>query len=201
MNVLKMRDIQVLDSWLLIVTVTFFIIGYLLYYLQIPQMFFINTSITSFFYYLLGNIYSEKIKKISLINHWWSGLLGIVMLLGSSVIYMLSNSSIFYRNNELKAEAYIVIIVALLCILGILGISFFITRIKVLSKILEYFGINSLVILCTHLFILKLIQLFDFSNVVNFCLVTICMIPSIYILKRFFPKLSGYQPLFKVKDK
>lgn len=187
--------------WLVTIAIISFTIGYLLYNWQVPQLLFINTSITSFFFYLIGNIYCEKLKSLSLINKWLSGLLGFIMLISSWAIYTYSDSYIFYRNNELNADAYIIITVALLGIIGILLISVSLTDIKFLSIILNYFGKNSLVILCTHLYYLKLIQYFHFTNIMQFGIVTICMIPTIYILKHYFPKLSGFQPLFKLKTK
>lgn len=181
---------------LIFVAVVALVMGYLLSYWQVPQIAFMNTSITSLFFYLLGNIFSSKIKGLGHVNKWISLLLGSCLLVGSQFLYEVDHCYIFYRNNELNAPIYMVAIIALSGIVGVLYLSNFLSHIKVISVGLSYFGENSLVILCVHLYVWKFIQFLHFPNWIQFVTITGCMIPSIWFLKRFCPKLSGYQPFF-----
>ena len=52
---------------------------------------------------------------------------------------------------------------------------------KYMSVILSFFGKNSLIILCTHLYCWKLLQPFHFSGFLQFGIVTVSMIPIIII--------------------
>lgn len=181
---------------LLIIAIISFIVGYTMSYYKVPQYLFINTSITSLFFYLLGNVFSAKIKSLCIMNKYVAIICGSILLIISQLIYDFNNCYIFYRNNELEANIVSVVFVALIGIIGILFISVFLSHMKLASKILTYFGENSLIILCTHLYCLKVIQLFHLPNGIQFILVTICMVPIIYFLKKFLPRLSGIQPLF-----
>lgn len=67
---------------LLVVSIVAFSIGYLLSYWHIPQFAFINTSITSFSFYLLGNIFSTEVKGICGFNPYIALLVGIILLIG-----------------------------------------------------------------------------------------------------------------------
>lgn len=180
---------------LLVVSIVAFSIGYLLSYWHIPQFAFINTSITSFSFYLLGNIFSTEVKGICGFNPYIALLVGIILLIGAQILYDINDSYIFYRNNELNAYIYIVIIVAVLGIVGVLFMSIALSYTKYMSVILSFFGKNSLIILCTHLYCWKLLQPFHFSGFLQFGIVTVSMIPIIYLLRRFFPRLSGCKPL------
>lgn len=181
---------------LLLIAIISFTIGYMMSYYNVPQYFFINTSITSFAFYLLGSIFSVRIKSLISINKWVALVCGIVFLIISQLIYDFNNCYIFYRNNELNADIYIVAIVALTGIMGVLLVAVFLSHIKFVTIILTYFGKNSLAILCTHLYYWKFIQPFHLSGAMQFVLVIVCMIPTICLLKTYLPRLSGYQPLF-----
>lgn len=91
---------------LLVVSIVAFSIGYLLSYWHIPQFAFINTSITSFSFYLLGNIFSTEVKGICGFNPYIALLVGIILLIGAQILYDINDSYIFYRNNELNAYIY-----------------------------------------------------------------------------------------------
>lgn len=182
----------------LLIALAFFIIGYLLSHWKIPQYVFINTSITSCSYYLLGNLVSGEVKKMGSFNGCIALLCGLVALLGSYIIYHTGDNYIFYRNNELNADIYIVMTTALLGILGILMISVYCSGTEILSKVLSYFGENSLLILCSHLYIVKIIQLLQLPSVLQFGLVVASLPMIIYLFKRFFPRMSGYSPLIRI---
>ena len=182
----------------IVVAVIAFVVGYLLNYLKVPQIAFLNTAITSLFFYLLGNVFSSKIKNINLINKWVALLLGLCLLIGSQYLYEYNNCYIFYRNNELDAPIYMVAIIALSGIIGVLFLSDFLSHIKIVSEVLSYYGRNSLVILCAHLYVWKFIQFLHLPAWSQFFIIIICMIPAICFFKRVCPRLSGYQPFFLV---
>lgn len=181
-----------------IIALLFFVVGYMLSYCRVPQYAFVNTSITSCSYYLFGNLFSSEVKRMESCKGYVSFIVGILCLLASYFLYNTDdNNYIFYRNNELNAYIYIVMFVAIFGILGILMISVACSRIKILSNIFSYFGKNSLLILCSHLYVLKIIQFCHLFSVLQFGIVVACMPLAIYLLKRFFPRLSGCQPLIK----
>lgn len=185
--------------YLVAVAIIAFVVGYLLNYLKVPQIVFFNTAITSLFFYLLGNVFSVGVKNISLINKWIALLLGVCLLFGSQYLYEYNNCYIFYRNNELSAPIYMVAIVALFGIAGILFLSNFLSHIKITSMVLSYYGRNSLVILCAHLYVWKFIQFLHLPAWSQFLIIIICMIPAICFFKRVCPRLAGYQQFLKFR--
>ena len=170
------------------------VLGYAMWKFNIPNFLFIGASLTLLPYLVFGYICRESIIRI-----YPKALVAIIGLIGLLMCYLLTilcNGVVQYRSNTFDSMP---LLIAILCaISGSLGI-IFISKLINQNKYLEYYGKNSLIILGSHLYFVTAISRM-FSNIPNwrlFIVVLFLVIPLIYILKRFFPRLCGVKPLLK----
>lgn len=184
------------------------IVGYGLSFMQkyfvLPLSFSIALVAVTFygFGYLVKNstigrkVISKNIK-ISILS--FSSNIVIGGLLNSiAIMYFMKYGNIFYFY-----------LAAISGILAYIGISKYINNLKTLTKILSYFGINTMPILCTHYFIFVFLNRIHrlsvlFKNYISikgyaYAILTLLLsIPIILIINKFFPQIIGKT---KNKDK
>lgn len=170
----------------ILISILLSIIGYAMSVFHIPSLAYINTSLSCFIYYYAGFRWTEYIKsnqqKISV-----QATLSALFLAICFFVYHITQPYIFYRNNVFNASYFSVFV----C--GFSGTFFIISISKMIKKnfILSFYGKNSLIILCTHLYIIKILQHFHLAPLLLFLLTSIIMIPASSLIRKYLPILSG----------
>lgn len=171
------------------------IIGYELWQFRVYNCFFLCTAATCSFYFILGYVCKDILKHNKQKARIVSGLIGIFSLAGCYLLWTIHRPDIFYRGNMMTDNWIIIVLMALFGSGGIILISKAIAK----NKVLEFFGINSLIILGTHLYFFLIFRVLDIHllPIIIFAFGVIIEIPIIYILRRHFPRFCGIEPLIK----
>ncbi len=174
------------------------VVGYLLSRFDVPSWMFVNTSISCSFYYYLGMYFSGWLKR----DRWRPGSLSLSLLIGvlslavCSLVYYLTSPFIFYRNNVLDGNYWVVTACALTGSLGVISLSHCITG-TFLKKVFLFYGRNSLIILCVHLYVTKVVTHFVSAPWAVFLITVALMWPVSLLCRRYLPAVFGIGPLGK----
>ena len=188
-------QIKSLNKW--IIVLMSYSIGYLMYKLNVPNILFICSAVTSTSYFTLGLLTRNIITgstKTSTPPH--SNIaLSISLLFLSFGLWYISKPYVFYRGNSLEGNFMQIILMA---IFGSYGIIYLAKSINS-CRILEYYGRYSLIILGVHLYYLTFTSRCgcNIPPMLQFIITCILMLPAIYLLKKFVPRLCGIKPLIQ----
>lgn len=170
--------------------------GYLLSYYDVPSYWFLNTSIFCSFYYFLGMYFKDKLKKYNTSKET-SLLVGASLLAVCCALYYWADPYIFYRNNELDGNYFVVVVCAITGSLGIVYLSQLLINCGIIKRALLFYGQNSLIILCVHLYLIKVLTQFSHVGWINFLITVVLMYPTCIICRKYLPVVFGVKPLFK----
>ena len=125
----------------------------------------------------------------------------VTTLLLSSVALLLAYFCRQDRVYSYSSDYFEHIILAYLCSLcSFTGLGILFAKLKY-TKLLQYLGKNSLIILgCHYVFILIMKSNFMWPPYVKFIITTILMFPCIYVFKKYFPYFTAQKDLIKYKE-
>lgn len=179
-----------------IISFILFVLGYILSYYKITLVFAIETAFVAQFFIMIGYLFSIFwYNNVTLLKRICLGILSIISI-ALSVIF--ENKVAMLGHNYDNVFLFVI---------GAIGGSYLIWELSVLlkkSKVLQFFGANSLVILGFHepikrvtikLFsvILKVSNEFarSYCAVIITIIILIVFVPIIFIFNRYFPVLVG----------
>lgn len=162
---------------------------------------------TSALFIYLGTLCGKRIKKSSRRNGFLILIISLIIFCLLSVIARNSGLSGSYVSKALFKENYILsFTLAIAGSFAVVGFSILLSR----QKILEWFGKNSLVIMCVHFPLCMyldgaLVKLPYFTTSINkliiasfeWVIVIIFSVLMCIICKKFIPRLTGYSSLIK----
>lgn len=183
------------NMWKIIVAFAAFGIGYALSLFKIPNYLFAGSAITLSSFLLLGNVFRNLIIVPFISGIFKPLLYGGVCLLVCFAVWEFQPSFIFYRSNIIEANMFLAFFMALIGSGGVIFVSVAIKR----SKILEYYGRYSLIILGVHLYFILALQrgLHMQAGALMFLAICVVVVPAIHALKKYLPHLCGVKPLIK----
>ena len=182
-------------SVILIIAVLSSGIGFILSYYSIANYCFINTSIMCLSYFLIGYLLKKEVLNISLSVISCLIIAGLLLCL-EFFVFLSSSPNIFYRENILGNNYWVVIFTAFSGVLAVIVLSKAIDH----NKILIFYGKNSLIILVTHLYFKKIITIWYEDSFVIFSLLVLLMIPVCLLIKCYFPYLIGRKSIIKLSS-
>ena len=159
----------------------------------------IGIALTSIIFYAMGNYFrhSKIGHKITLPNRLIFCIFFTINLIigGFQNIYV----SMYYL---VYGNLFYFYLASFSGIIAYIQISQFIKKNNFLTSIFEYYGRNSIIILCTHYFVLKFLQNMHITDslflnytplkgYLNALITLLLSIPSIFIINRFFPCIFG----------
>ena len=160
--------------------------------------FFIIQSLTTFIFVFIG--YESKEFCMTLVKYSNNLLLSIVAFLSvifTALLAQQSNCKLLLLNNILPDNILVLIGAALCGILSIVCLSILLSKIPLIKTILIWCGVNSLIIMGTHVEIRTAINLLlghislcdqQMVAIKTVSIILIC-IPIVYMLKTYFPIL------------
>ena len=124
-------------------------------------------------------------------------LLSTLLFTVCASLYYYFKPEIFYRNNILNANYFLIISTAISGTIGTILISCIISRVKILNTIFVFYGRNSLIILCTHLYVMKICEIFISNQFIIFITIILIMIPLCWFINKFLPIANGSSSIIK----
>ena len=169
--------------------------GYVFSAFQLPNVMYVGSAITLSSFLLVGNALRIQLKTLSAVAIWVMMLAGLACLSLCWVIYNVDTTFILYRSNQIVANLWAALLMGFLGSGGVIFLSASIRR----SKLLEYYGCNSLIVLGAHLYFVVTLQRLSLIKHawVLFLVVCVVVLPVIYLLKKYLPQLCGAKPLIK----
>lgn len=177
---------------LLAVSLAVSIIGYLWGCLDKDVRYYVDVSLLCNVFYVIGYVFKDQIiKKLSV-------KLAFTCLVISLIAYFIKPYQCNVSQNYIPNGYVSFLLISAFASFGIIGSSRLLTKTK-LGGLLEYFGRNSLVILCTHSILisvlLKLLNELAIGStlevLIGTCLIMIMEVPIIFIVNKYFPLLIG----------
>ena len=154
--------------------------------------YYVDVSMLCNFFFILGFISKKYILDIL------DYKVALFLLLSNIIIFYFLPSGCNVSQNSLGGSYPMFLLISTISSLGVIGCSRALENTK-LGDILEYYGRNSLIVLCTHIIILnvifKLLLKLHLSNGIQTAsgtiLIMIVEIPVIWIINNYFPFLIG----------
>ena len=160
----------------------------------------IFSTLSAYLFMSTGYISKDQIEKIYLKTNFGINILMIIFFFSTAFIFStFQDTDLLLVSNILPHNIVLVLLCAFAGIFGLIFLSFTMEK-NLLSKLLIYYGRNSLIIMGTHSelhflsrFLLEKIGISGkINDVITFFITIILVIPIIQILNNHFPKLVGH---------
>lgn len=177
-------------AWLVTIAAGLFMTGYCLSTAHTYNFLFLCSAITgaSFFFtgYLTKRLITIKSRPVVFAAS------GGAMLAICYLVWTINHPNIFYRGNSLDDYLPFVAAMALFGSAGVISISKTFS-----SRLVEFFGRNSLIVLGTHLYIFLIFEklIANLHPMQLFLTGVLLEIPIILVLRKFLPSVCGLKPL------
>ena len=168
-------------------------IAYLLGIYKIPNLYYLESVLLCLPLFLGASLFREYLLR----SYSWR--LGVICIIASYFLFQIS--SCHYNNvslNHIGSGYTLFIIIALLASVGFLVVSQTIDKLPKISSILNFYGKNSLVVLCTHmpLMVFQPILINVTGNPIlgislTFITVITLEIPIIWFINKYVPFVLG----------
>jgi len=193
----KIKSKKIIVFILLLCSITGYSLSFIINYFILPWG--VGIALIAIAFYGIGNFVrgNETLNKITLPNV----PVFIICLIISVVIGGFLNSIIVMYLYQFGNIFYLYI-GAVAGIIACIQLSQFISKQNIIIKLFEYYGKNSIVILCTHYFIFKILKRINVLNIIfencisvkgyayAFITLVIC-IPIIFIMNKYFSFILG----------
>lgn len=124
------------------------ITGYILGQQNILSYFYISVSLLCFPFYALSGRFADTIKK----PQHWSIYVGTTFL--SLLTFYLLGAKSNISQNYIPYHYEVFLLAAFSAVIGMCGISQLLSKFQYFGSVLNFFGRNSLIILCTHMMLM-----------------------------------------------
>lgn len=170
--------------------------GYVWNLKSVPNIASLGSMLSLTPYLIIGKKFSKTLlKNWSRFNNFLIGLLSLSICYGT---YLLSGESeVVYVLNCINCNPIYALIMALSGSIAIISFSKTIQQ----SNFLEFYGRNSLIILGTHLYLIIALTRLHLAQTgyMTFIIAVLGVIPVIFGLRKYFPRLCGLKPLISMK--
>lgn len=151
------------------------IAGYILGHQKLLPYYYISVSLLCFPFYALPGRFADTIKK----HRHWSIYVGTTFL--SLLTFYLFGAKSNVSQNYIPYHYEVFLLAAFSAVIGMCGISQLLSKFHYLGSVLNFFGRNSLLILCTHM-MLMFIPSVAYSIIgTNYVTITLAMVALLII--------------------
>lgn len=170
------------------------ITGYIASQYHIANVLFVNTTLTCSFYFILGYLLRKQINRVTAYKSITYCALMMGGFLLCYLLWTIHKPYIFYRDNLMPDNYFLVVLMALTGCFAVLNASRLIKR----NSVLEFYGRYSLIVLGTHLYCIFFLECLPLEcpHWLVFIICVLMEVPIICLMKRLFPRMCGLKPLF-----
>lgn len=160
--------------------------------------FFIIQSLTTFIFVFMGYVCKDYFMSLAKNSRTlWYSIVTVISVALTVLLAQLSNCKLILLNNILPDNVLVLLGAAASGITSILCLSIIISKIPLIKTMLIWCGVNSLIIMGTHVEIRTAINLFlgnismcdQLMVVVKTLSILLISMPIVYILNKYFPLL------------